>query len=57
MQDETNTAWLKSEAMVLNAAETIIIEEGFAALTIRKIAMEMVIPWAVFTWYLPVAQS
>jgi AcrR family transcriptional regulator len=29
------------KAMVLNAAETIIIEEGFAALTIRKIAMEM----------------
>lgn len=27
--------------MVLSAAETIIIEEGFAALTIRKIAMEM----------------
>jgi AcrR family transcriptional regulator len=29
------------KALVLNAAETIIIEEGFAALTIRKIAMEM----------------
>jgi AcrR family transcriptional regulator len=29
------------KAMVLNAAETIIIEEGFAALTIRKIAMEI----------------
>jgi AcrR family transcriptional regulator len=29
------------KAMVLNAAETIIIEEGFAALTIRKIAMRM----------------
>lgn len=29
------------KAMVLNAAETIIIEEGFTALTIRKIAMEM----------------
>jgi len=29
------------KAMVLNAAETIIMEEGFAALTIRKIAMEM----------------
>jgi AcrR family transcriptional regulator len=29
------------KAMVLNAAETIIIEDGFAALTIRKIAMEM----------------
>jgi len=27
--------------MVLNAAENIIIEEGLAALTIRKIAMEM----------------
>jgi AcrR family transcriptional regulator len=29
------------KAMVLNAAESIIDEEGFAALTIRKIAMEM----------------
>ena len=29
------------KALVLNAAETIINEEGFAALTIRKIAMEM----------------
>jgi AcrR family transcriptional regulator len=29
------------KAMVLNAAETIIIEQGVAALTIRKIAMEM----------------
>lgn len=29
------------KAMVLNAAETIIDEEGFSALTIRKIAMEM----------------
>jgi AcrR family transcriptional regulator len=29
------------KAMVLSAAENIIIENGFAALTIRKIAMEM----------------
>jgi AcrR family transcriptional regulator len=29
------------KAMVLNAAETIIIEQGFSSLTIRKIAMEM----------------
>ena len=29
------------KAMVLTAAETIIAEEGFSALTIRKIAMEM----------------
>jgi AcrR family transcriptional regulator len=29
------------KAMVLDAAETIIIEQGFAALTIRKIAVEM----------------
>jgi AcrR family transcriptional regulator len=29
------------KAMVLNAAETIITEEGFSALTIRKIAMEI----------------
>ncbi len=29
------------KAMVINAAESIIEEEGFAALTIRKIALEM----------------
>lgn len=27
------------KTMVLNAAETIVIEEGFSALTVRKIAM------------------
>lgn len=32
---------IELKALVLNAAETIINEEGFAALTIRKIAMEM----------------
>ena len=32
---------IELKAIVLNAAETIITEEGFAALTIRKIAMEM----------------
>ena len=29
------------KAMVLKAAETIVIEEGFAALKVRKIAMEI----------------
>lgn len=29
------------KTMVLNAAESIVIEEGFAALTMRKIAMEI----------------
>jgi AcrR family transcriptional regulator len=38
------------KAMVLQAAETIVIEEGFAALNVRKIAME--IDYAVGSIYM-----